>query len=111
MTCALKAIFAAIVLMLSFAAPMTAGPLEDLNEGLEAFYRKDYETARRIWRSRADQGNAYAQSALGVIYGMGLGVPNDMVEATRWDCKSADQGIASAPFSLGGYYDRGWGVP
>ena len=53
-----RAAFAAIVLLLSLAAPVAAGPLEDANA---AYYRGDYATALRLLRPLADQGDAIAR--------------------------------------------------
>jgi hypothetical protein len=51
----LKHALAAIILVLSFAAPVAAGPYED---AVAAFGRGDYATALRLIRPLADQGNA-----------------------------------------------------
>jgi len=67
-------IVAAIMLVLSFVAPVAAGPLED---GRAAYDRGDYATALRLLRPLADQGNADAESDLGVMYDKGQGVPQD----------------------------------
>ena len=60
-----RAAFAAIVLLLSLAAPVAAGPLED---AAAAYSRGDYATALRLLRPLADQGDAVAQNYLGVMY-------------------------------------------
>ena len=69
----LKHALAAIILGLSFAAPMAAGPLEDADAALK---RRDYTTAVRLNRFLAEQGDANAQYNLGVVYDNGLGVPH-----------------------------------
>jgi TPR repeat protein len=64
------------------------------------------------WKSRlANQGNARAQTSLGVMYRDGLGVPQSYAEALKWYRLAADQGLASAQFFLGGMYANGQGVP
>jgi TPR repeat protein len=65
-------IIAAILLMLSLAAPVAAGPLEDADAAMR---RHDYKTALRLIRPLAEQGDANAQYNLGVFYDNGLGVP------------------------------------
>ena len=65
-----RAAFAAIVLLLSLAAPVAAGPLEDATA---AYDRGDYATALRLLRPLADQGDASAQFNLGVMYDNGRG--------------------------------------
>jgi TPR repeat protein len=70
-----------------------AGPYED---GREAFKRYDQATAFRLWRSEADQGNAKAQSALGLLYRRGWGVTQNKAEAAKWYYLAADQGVDDA---------------
>ena len=60
----------ACVLSLWPVAPGSAGPFED---GVSAFVRGDYITARRLWRPLAEQGDAKAQFNLGVMYVRGAG--------------------------------------
>jgi len=60
---------------------------------------------------RAQQGDAEAQSNLGVVYHNGEGVPQDDVEAVKWFRKAAEQGLADAQFNLGLMYYSGKGVP
>ena len=63
-------------------------------------------------RARAEQGDAEAQSDLGVMYANGLGVQEDDAEAVRWLRLAAGQGYAAAQFTLGLWYDHGvGGVP
>ena len=58
---------------------------------------------------KAEQGDAKAQLYLGVMYSIGIGVPEDDVEAAKWYQKAAEQGDAKAQYMLGDmhYYDRG----
>ena len=103
-----RAAFAAIVLLLSFAAPVAAGPLEDTTT---ASGRRDYAIALRLWRPLADQGDAIAQFNLGLTYDKGWGVPQNDAEAVKWYSLAADQGDADAQINLGGMYHNGRGVP
>jgi TPR repeat protein len=103
-----KAIFAALLLVLSFNAPLAAGPWED---GSAAADRGDYATALRLWHPLADQGHADAQSNLGVMYDNGHGVPQNYAEAMKWYRLAANQGSANAQFNLGVMYANGHGVP
>ena len=61
--------------------------------------------------AEANQGAAYAQSNLGVMYATGEGVPENDAEAVKWYRKAADQGYAIAQFNLALMYDNGEGVP
>jgi uncharacterized protein len=89
----LKHVIAAIILVLRFATPVAAGPLEDADAAIK---RRDYATAVRLIRPLAEQGNANAQYKLGVFYDNGLGVPQDKVSAYMWLNLSASQGREGA---------------
>ena len=89
----LKHAIAAVLLVLSFVEPVTAGPLEDADAALK---RRDYATALRLIRPLAEQGDANAQYNLGVFYDNGLGVPQDKVRAYMWFNLSAAQGREGA---------------
>ena len=53
----------------------------------------------RWYRLAADQGNAFAQNNLGLMYAQGFGVPEDIVLAYMWFNLSAAQGHSVAPLS------------
>jgi TPR repeat protein len=105
-----KHLFVAIVLASAFiamAGPVKAGPFE---EGVAAYEHNDFETALKIWKPLADQGNAGAQFYLGLIYDLGQGVVQSDKEAVRFYRLAADQGQAMAQYYLGLMYDNGQGV-
>jgi hypothetical protein len=54
---------------------------------------------------------ATAQTALGLNYREGLGVPKDVAEGVRWIRRAAEQGEKHAQFELGRYYILADGVP
>ena len=83
----------------------------DFNAGVAAYKQGDYATALREWHPLAKQGNAKAQSNLGVMYYNGQGVTQDYAEAVKWYSKGAEQGNAKAQYNLGVMYDKGQGVP
>ena len=74
---------------------------------LPAFAQDDIDQLR----TKAEQGDAAAQTALGVRYAEGRGVPQDDKEAVRWYRLAADQGYANAQNNLGLMYEEGQGVP
>ncbi len=76
----LRSGFLALAIM-ALAVPAYAGPFED---GVAAYRRDDYAAALKFWRPLAEQGDALAQSNLGVIYEFGLSVPQDIVQAHMW---------------------------
>jgi len=84
-----------------------AGPLED---GIAAYHAKDYETAVKLWRPLAEQGNAAAQYQLGTLYAEGKGVAQSDATAVEWFKKAAEQGNAPAQYNLAVSYAEGLGV-
>ena len=62
------------------------------------------------YRKAAEQGNAGAQYALGVMYDLGRGIARDYSQAVLWYRSAAEQGNASAQFNLGLSYRDGQGV-
>ena len=92
---------------------------QDYDAGLKAAQAGDFQTALKEWKPLADQGHAYAQYNLGVMYAdgdvrqaaAGTGVPEDDAEAAvRWYRLAADQGHAGAQYNLGLMYANGEGV-
>jgi TPR repeat protein len=63
-------------------------------------------------RQRAENGDARAQSSLGMAYFLGQGAAQrDDVEAFRWFRKAADQGDALGESGLAAMYESGRGAP
>ena len=122
-----KVVNAALVaLILAFAGPAAA---HHSGAALEAYQRGDYATALREWRVLAEQGDAEAQSRLGIMYLLSQGVPQDLGLAHLWLNLAAGQGqqtayiisddvvafmtleqIADSQVSLGVMYEEGRGV-
>ena len=63
------------------------------------------------YRLAAEQGDAMAQSNLGIMYERGEGILQDYAEAVKWYRLAAKQGNAMAQSNLGIMYERGEGVP
>src|SRR5450759_1811685 len=78
-------------------AGAVAGPWED---GMAAYNRGDYVPAIRLFRPLAEQGNAKAQSLLGVMYRKGEGVARNSVRAFIWFSRAAAHGDARAKVEL-----------
>jgi hypothetical protein len=104
----LKRILAGVVLSLMLTGAAAAGPLED---GITAAKRGNYATALRLLRPLAEQGRAFAQYNLGLMYAEGQGVRQDDAEAVKWYRLAAVQGVAFAQYNLGLMYAEGQGVP
>ena len=52
--------------------------------------KQDYAIAASWYQKSADQGNAYAQASLGILYHSGKGLPHDDVRSEMWLIISAD---------------------
>ena len=72
----------------------------DFQKGLTAYRSNDYATALREWEPLAEQGDAFAQYNLGVMYANGDGVPQDDKIALKWFTLAAEQGHAGAKTNL-----------
>jgi TPR repeat protein len=84
------------VQMLGIAGAI-AGPWED---GMASYNRGDYVPAIRLLRPLAEQGNAKAQSVLGVMYRRGEGVARSSARAFIWLSRAAARGDARAKVEL-----------
>ena len=103
----MKRVLAAL-LLLTLAAPAWG---QDFEKGKQAYQRGDFATALREWRPLAEQGDANAQTKLGIMYDKGQGVPKNHAEAAKWYRKAAEQGDADGQTKLGNMYRSGFGVP
>jgi len=70
----------------------------------------DYARAARLIRAAATQGNAAAETAMGLLLQRGLGVKRDYAESLKWLRCAADQGYPVAQNELGVMYAKGQGV-
>jgi TPR repeat protein len=111
----MKEFISAVAVVLALSSTAHA---QDFDKGVAAFGTGDYATALQELRPFAEQENPFAeqknaaaQGLLGVMYRIGLGVPQDYTEAVSWFRKAAEQGDADAQNSLGVVYDNGHGVP
>lgn len=108
-----RIVYAAVLVVFALAAlsiqsePATAGPFE---EGVQAFQRQDYATARKLWLPLAEHGHAAAQYNMGVLYDEGRGVTQDYREAVKWYELAAAQGNQNAQYNLGAMHGNGQGV-
>ena len=83
----------------------------DFEDARDAYNRKDYKEAVRLYRLSTEQGDIGAQNNLGLMYSKGQGVLQDYKEAVRLYRLSAEQGVVGAQVNLGVMYDQGLGVP
>ena len=80
------------------------------DKGASAYKRGDFESALAAFRPLAENGDAKAQSILGLMYSYGEGVPVDRREAARWYRRAAEQNSSVAQYNLGMLYLEGKGV-
>jgi TPR repeat protein len=105
-----------IVFSLSGGAAIAAEPEDEaalpdpLELGIAAYQRGDFASALRHFQPLAAQGNAPAQSNLGLMYEEGRGVAQNYREAVRLFRLAAIQGDSSAQSNLGVMYERGQGI-
>ncbi|MSQ87523.1 MAG: sel1 repeat family protein [Alphaproteobacteria bacterium] len=78
-------------------------------EGKPTFEGWDQGAAVPLLRPLAVAGKADAQASLGVMYEIGLGVPQNFDEALKWYRLAADQNHVDALFNLGGMHREGRG--
>ena len=64
---------------------------DDFQDGMDAYKRKDFKEAVRLFRLSAEQGNPRAQYNLGYMYQRAQGVPEDFKEAIKWFRLSVEQ--------------------
>jgi len=88
-----------------------ASPPRNADAAMAAYQNGDYATALQLSRPLADQGDARAQSTLGLIYYGGRGVTQDDNEAVKWFRRAADQDDVVGNFYLGVMFADGRGVP
>jgi TPR repeat protein len=72
---------------------------------------QDFGEAARWYERLAKQGDARAQSSLGLMYARGYGVPRNLDTARRWWSFAAAQNDPAAQYNLGVIYATGEGVP
>lgn len=86
---------------------------EVLTQVLDARFAKpgDVKALVKIYKERAETGDAVASTKLGLIYRDGIGVSTDDAKALRWLRAGAEKGDVEGAAALGSMYDEGRGVP
>ena len=82
----------------------------DYEEGVEAAFSGDFDTAFIEFTSAAEDGLSLAQYNLGILYFTGQGVSKNLEEAFKWTKAAAEQGHLNAQFNLGSLYLDGQGT-
>jgi TPR repeat protein len=84
---------------------------DDLQDGINAWYVRDFDTAHKLFAPLAEEGNAKSQYYMGLMYDNEQGVPRDYKEAVKWYRLAAEQGFSDAQYLLGVMNGNGNGVP
>src|SRR4051812_43369829 len=102
---------AAVAFLAAFSAQPSAQGAEN---------SRIYEVPKRmdaplpVWtpamQKRAEQGDVYAEAALGSVYRYASGVKEDDAEALKWFQKAVAQDSRAAEAALGSMYATGTGV-
>ena len=111
---------AALIALLSLItlAPACAYPAsqeapeksDSSDPGQSAYAAGRFIDALRIWRPRAEQGDARAAFGLGLLYDLGEGVGQDAAAAYGWYRRAAEAGYVLAEFNLAVMCDSGTGT-
>lgn len=96
-----------LLAMLMFATGLSAAHADALSDAAAAIGRKDYAAAAGLLEPLAAAGDPRAQTRLGTLHHLGLGVREDDALARQWFERAARQGFAPAQFELGNLYAYG----
>ena len=103
----MKIIFLLFTILTLVATP--AYP-DDLQKGIDARNRGNYEAALKIIKPLADAGHAIAQYTLGLMYQNKQGVNQNYLKAAKLHRFASEQGNTNAQYALGLLYQNGQGV-
>lgn len=106
--CVMRQMLFAVIWVVLCATGAGAGPYEDAAKS--AYESGDYTRAAQLTPIFAEQGEAWAQRNMGVMYMKGLGVPKDEWSASMWFEKAAEKGDTLAQYYLAWMYDTGQGT-
>ena len=99
------------LLVLTVLFLFTSSCSDNIQNAHDAYNKKDYKEAHKLFLSLATDGVAQAQNKLGWMYSKGQGVPQDNKEAVKWYRLAAEQEDCYAQYKLGIMYTFGNGVP
>jgi Sel1 repeat len=80
------------------------------HDGQQAYDFHDYTSARHIWQTLANAGDAEAEYRLGLLYDLGNGVAEDQAAAYYWYRLAAEAKLPAAEFNVAVMDDSGRGV-
>jgi len=80
------------LLVLTVLFLFTSSCSDNIQNAHDAYNKKDYKEAHKLFLSLATDGVAQAQNNLGWMYSKGQGVPKDSVSAHMWFNVAASNG-------------------
>ena len=105
-----RAISAALLLIAFTSAGVGFAETLSYRDGDQAWARKEYAEAIRIWRTMGERGDLQSQMRLAETYYTGQGIGADYREAMTWARKASDQS-GDGMVVQGWLYAEGKGVP
>jgi len=84
----------------AFADGVTDNNDPSFQTAWDAYSKRDYPLAVKIWTLLAEHGNVNAQINLGYLYDYGTGVPRDVQRAVFWYRTAAEQDSPVAQYNL-----------
>jgi hypothetical protein len=102
---------AAIALSGGVAALFPSTSHASLDAAMKAWAAGDYNSAAKLLKPRAEEGEPEAQFNLGLYYFQGLGGDRNFIEAARLFREAAEQGHVMAANNLGAMNMDGRGIP
>ncbi len=101
---------ASILICFLVLLPASSAGADQLQDGMDAYFKGNNTQAISLLRPLAEQGHADAQYHLGVMYQRGQGLKQDYTQAALWYRKAAQQGNTMAQAGLSNLYVTGRGV-
>ena len=101
------AIFSLVLLIIT---PLVAYASQ-LNEGIQAFERQDYQASYKVLLPLAEKGDGKAQYYVGEMLVGGMGVSSNIDKGVYWLEQSVSNRNHMAAKTLGKMYLSGFGVP
>ena len=83
------------------AATPSPEQIEAMRSAVVAYQNRKFDVALKHFHELAREGLPRAQTALGMMYAYGEGVPQDSDEALHWYRTAAEQGYPPAEYNLG----------
>ena len=93
-----------LVIFLFLPLLVSAGDMQRLQQGQQAFNAGNYALSFALWLKEAQQGNSEAQVFVGLSCANGWGVPKDKQQASIWYAQAAYNKNPSGQLLLGLYY-------